>query len=235
MLIDAKASAPSTTLRFLPPPFSDVGPLGAVDRSVAVLANGKESMAVSSAPARLGRYLVKLGQALVVEPAHTAFLDTRLGASLFPAVIDSVGFGIEDAEKERLEFRLRAAFDTDPLEDGISHPAERIVREALQAVDDRSRIFACLRALSVDAEHPGFSASVLRCLSRWRLGTSAWRAEIVRSALAADDVEMRDAAVQAAESWGGPEMRDVLRSHVEVEPTSWLRAYLQDVVEDLGE
>ena len=233
MLVDSEASTPSTTLQFLPPPFSDVEPSGAVDRSVVVLANGKESMAVSSDPARLGRYLVKLGRELVVEPAHTAFLDTLLGASLFPAVIDRVGFGIEDPEKERLEFRLRTAFDADPLEDGISHPAEQIVREALQSGDDRSRIFAFLRALSVDAEHPGLSASVLRCLSRWRFGTPAWRAGIVRSALAADDVEMRDAAVQAAESWGGPEMRDVLRSHVETTP--WLRAYLQDVVEDLGE
>ena len=109
MLIDAKASAPSATLRFLPPPFWDVEPLGALDTSVAVLANGKESMAVSSAPAHLGRQLFRLGQALVVEPAHRAFLDTLLGASLFPAVIDSVGFGIEEAEKERLEFRLRTS------------------------------------------------------------------------------------------------------------------------------
>ena len=233
MLIDAKATAPSATLRFLPPPFSDVEPLGAVDRSVAVLANGKESMAVSSAPAHLGRQLFRLGQALVVEPAHTAYLDTLLGASLFPAVIDSVGFGIDEAEKERLEFRLRTAFDADPLEDGVSHPAERIVREALQSADDGSPIFAILRALSADAEHPGLSASVLRCLSRWRPGTPAWRAGIVRSVLAADDVEMRDAAVQAAESWGGPEMRHVLRSHVETTP--WLRVYLQEVVEDLGE
>lgn len=232
MLIDSEASAPSTTPQFLPPSFLDVEPSGAVDRSVVMLANGKESMAVSSDPARLGRYLVELGRELVVEPAHTAFLGTTLRTSLFPAVIDRVGFSIEDPEKERLEFRLRTAFDADPLEDGVSHPAEHIIGESLQSVD-RSRIFACLRALSVDAEHPGLSASVLRCLSRWRLGTSTWRAGIVRSALAADDVEMRDAAVQAAESWGGPEMRDMLRSHVEA--VSWLRAYIQDVVEDLGE
>ena len=106
----------------------------------------------------------------------------------------------------------------------------RLLGEALQLVD-RSLILRCLRELSVDVEHPGLSASVLRCLSRSRPGTAAWRAVVVRGALGAGDVEMRDAAVQAAESWGGAEMRDVLQRHVE--GVSWLRAYIQDVVDDL--
>ena len=42
---------------------------------------------------------------------------------------------------------------------------------------------------------------------------------------------MRDAAVQAAESWGDLGMREVLSSHTEAVP--WLRAYIEDVVEDL--
>ena len=131
---------------------------------------------------------------------------------------------------KRLEFGLKAAFYAEPLEDGINHPAEEIIGEALRSVD-RSHILVWLKALSVDIEHPGLSASVLRCLSRRRSGTSAWRAGVVRAALDVADVEMRDAAVQAAESWGGTDMRDVLRGHVE--EVSWLRAYIQDVVDDL--
>ena len=234
MLVDCEASIPTRRRQFNSLSFWDVEPSGAVDvdGSVGLLANGRESMPVSPDPARLARYLVELGGELVVEPVDTPFYETILRVSLFPAVIDTVGFAIEGPEKERLEFRLRVAFDAEPLEDGINHPAEQIIGEALQSVD-RSHTLACLRALSVDADHPGLSASVLRCLSRSRPGTSAWRAGIVRSALGAEDVEMRDAAVQAAESWGGAEMRDVLRRHNEV--ISWLRTYIRDVVDDLEE
>ncbi len=42
---------------------------------------------------------------------------------------------------------------------------------------------------------------------------------------------MRDAAVQAAESWGG-DLADILRTHHEPEP--WLREYIRDVISDLG-
>ena len=105
------------------------------------------------------------------------------------------------------------AFEAEPLEDGIDHPAERIIDDALRSVHGR-RVLAWFRALSVDVERPGLAASILRCLGRRRPGTSAWRVEIVRSALAADDVEMRDAAVQAAESWGDPgNTRGALEPH----------------------
>ncbi|MCY4515102.1 MAG: hypothetical protein OXC69_08215 [Candidatus Tectomicrobia bacterium] len=194
------------------------------------MADGKDSMPVSSDSARLARRVVEIWRKLIAERADTSFHETIPGASLFPAVIDTVGFTIECAEKERLEFGLKAAFDIEPLEDGINHPAEQILEEALRSVD-RSHILACLEALSVDAERPGFSASVLRCLSRLQPGTSAWRTGIVRAALGADDVEMRDAAVQAAESWGGAEIREVLRKHVEA--VSWLRAYVEGVADDL--
>ena len=55
----------------------------------------------------------------------------------------------------------------------------------------------------------------------------------MRDALALDDVEIRDAAVQAAELWGDREILLVLKSHSE--PESWLRDYIFDVIDDLGE
>ena len=124
------------------------------------------------------------------------------------------------------------AFDADPLEDGIDHHAERIIDDALRSGGGR-RIFAWLRECSLDAGDPGFAANVLRCLGRRRPETSAWRAGVVCSALAANDVEMRDAAVQAAEAWGDPEMLEALERHTEA--VSWLRTYIRDVVEDLRE
>ena len=57
-------------------------------------------------------------------------------------------------------------------------------------------------------------------------------ADVIRAREAKmDDVEMRDAAVQAAESWGGREVVDVLMSHDEPEP--WLRECIPEIIDDL--
>lgn len=47
---------------------------------------------------------------------------------------DSVGkqqVPVEDREQARLAFRLRAAFEADPLEDGMYHAAEQIIRDVI--------------------------------------------------------------------------------------------------------
>ena len=149
---------------------------------------------------------------------------------------DSVGkqqMSVEDRERARLAFRLRAAFEADPLEDGMYHPAEQIIEKALRSRESQ-RVLVWLRDLSLDAARPGFSAEILRCLGRQtHPGTSAWRTGLVRDALAMNDIEIRDAAVQAAEGWGGQDMRRVLKSHSEPEP--WLRDCIRDVIDDLEE
>ena len=140
---------------------------------------------------------------------------------------------IEDREQERLATRLHATFEADSLENGIDHPAEQIIERALRTTEGQ-RVLEWLRALSLDAEHPSFAASVLRCMGRQiHAGTALWRARLVRDGLALDDVEIRDAAVQAAESWADPEILEVLKSHDEPQP--WLRDYILGVIDDLGE
>lgn len=61
----------------------------------------------------------------------------------------------------------------------------------------------------------------------------AWRIELIRSALDIGDAEIRDAAVQASETWSSDAVRRVLEAHEEMLP--WLRDYIRDVVEDLEE
>ena len=140
---------------------------------------------------------------------------------------------VEDQERERLANRLWAAFDADPLEDGMFHPAEEIIGEALRSTEDKP-VLNWFRTFSLDAERPSFAASVLRCLGRQMpMGTDSWRAELVRDGLSMEDVEIRDAAVQAAESWGDRNLADVMKAHSEAEP--WLREYIKDVISDLGE
>ncbi len=159
----------------------------------------------------------------------------------FPAFMESPGLRpaseerslVERRERERFAASLRSVFETDPLEDGVTHPAEEIIGGALRSTDGR-RVLGWLESFSRDAAQPDFAASVLRCLGRQeRPGEPPWRAEVVETALDSDDVRIRDAAVQAAESWGGPDMRDILRAHSE--SARWLRDHIRDVVVDLGE
>ena len=114
---------------------------------------------------------------------------------------------VEDRKQDRLAAELWAALEADPFEDGMRHPAEEIIEEALRSRESQ-RVLEWLKDLSLDTTHPSFSAEVLRCLGRQtHPGTASWRAGLVRDGLAVDDVEMRDAAVRAAEWWGDPDMQ----------------------------
>lgn len=133
----------------------------------------------------------------------------------------------------RLERRLQDAFERQPLEDGIDHAAEDIIREALQTPYPHVAL-EWLRSFALDPKNPVFAASTLRCLGRVEdLGALIWRTELVRAGLKMDNIEMRDAAIQAAENWGDREMLGVLQVHAE--SNSLLRRYVEDVISDLSE
>lgn len=134
-------------------------------------------------------------------------------------------------KQERLAHRLRGAFEIEPFEDGMDHPADQIIENALHSSGSQD-ILDWLSAFSLDTERPSFASSVLRCLGRQtHIGTPAWCAGLVRDALATDDIEIRDAAVQAAESWGEKEVVDVLKLHND--PESWFQAYILKIIDDL--
>lgn len=205
------------------------------------LAMGKDSLAISSDAASLQKSVMELARRLVIDRALVGPTDALMVTGLFPMHVDRGGFEkamtlqalVEDREQERLAIMLRAAFETEPFEDGMDHPADQIIENALRSTEDQ-RIFDWFSAFSLDAKHPSFASSVLRCLGRQtHIGTAAWRAGLVRNALAMGDIEIRDAAVQAAESWGGQEIVDVLMSHNE--PEQWLRECIPEIIDDLRE
>lgn len=137
----------------------------------------------------------------------------------------------ESSAWTRLESALHASFETDPLEDGMSHPAEVILGQALRTREGPS-ILIWLREICLNSAQPSFAASIFRCVGRLTVpGADVWRAGLVRDGLAMNDLEIRDAAVQVAESWGDPGLYDVLKSHSE--PVAWLRDYIFDVIDDL--
>ena len=126
---------------------------------------------------------------------------------------------------------LSAAFEAQPVEDGVGHPAEQILERALNT-GEQAAVLDVVAALCVDTARPGLSAATLRCLGRLtNPGSSGWRAALVRGALAHYDVEVREAAVQAVESWDGTDLIDLLQVHREGEP--WLAEYVREVTQDL--
>ena len=134
--------------------------------------------------------------------------------------------------RDRLDTMLSAAFEGEPVEDGVAHPAEYILERALHT-GDQSTMLGIVAALCSDTARPGFSAATLRCLGRLTPpGSSAWRSAVVRGALAHSEVELRDAAVQAVESWGDRNLIDVLRAHREAE--AWLAEYIMEVTGAAG-
>lgn len=140
---------------------------------------------------------------------------------------------VDHRERERLFSRLLCSFEEEAVEDGMYHPAEDIIEDALSS-ERGQHVMAWLADFSKDTNRAAFAASVLRCLGRHEsAGTETWRIQLIRTGLATDDVEIRDAAVQAAESWGDSGLIDVLEAHPEPEP--WLRQYICDVIGDLKE
>ena len=142
-------------------------------------------------------------------------------------------FPLEIRETKRLADKLRAAFEEEPFENGMHHPAVETVTDALMGTE-KPKVLTGLEEFSLDSSRASLAASVLRCLGRQKHpGTESWRAGLVRDGLVARDVFIRDAAVQAAELWGNRGIRTIRLAHSESEP--WLRDYVRDVVASLGE
>ena len=203
----------------------------------------ENSLGISWDATQLRRAIMELDYYLYsIEDGAYALLSTWLGEKLFFPALEDVDYSWQtDAKKSsfvesrqaQLLYRLHAAFESEPFEDGMDHPAEQIIKRALQSSENQ-QVFDWFENFSLDMEHPSFAASILRCLGRQtNLGTSSWRARLVRKTLAVGNVEIRDAAVQATESWNDPELVEILRSHNEIEP--WLYEYILSVINDLGE
>ena len=138
----------------------------------------------------------------------------------------------EERGRQQFRDRLHASFDAEPFEDGMSHPAEQLISEALES-RNASAVLRWIRSICLDSSNPAFAAAVFLCVARQpEVGTAQWRAGLVRGGLGVDDVEVRDAAIQAAEYWGDSGLRPILSAHTE--PIGWLDEYRRGVMDDLG-
>jgi hypothetical protein len=126
--------------------------------------------------------------------------------------------------------RIRAALEAEPVEDGYTHPAETDLAEMTRNWGQVTRDW--LSGVIAEGGWPrSLAAGLLRLLGRQRIFTGAWRLRVIQLALSSPAIELRDAGVQAAESWGDPAAVGVLQAHAE--PCAWLADYIERVIRDL--
>ncbi len=65
----------------------------------------------------------------------------------------------------RLKDSLYASFEAEPLEDGMDHSAEEIIKEAMK-FPDYVGVLDWFHSACLDVDTPAFSSSLLRCLGR---------------------------------------------------------------------
>ena len=120
--------------------------------------------------------------------------------------------------------------EAEPVEDGYTHPPEVALAEMIRNWGQVARDW--LSGAITDGGWPhSLAAGLLRLLGRHRIFTGAWRLRVIQLVLSSPDIELRDAGVQAAESWGDPAAVGVLRAHAE--PCGWLADYIERVIKDL--
>ena len=206
----------------------EIGVESSATKIGAGVPRGKSSLAVARGPARTNCIILSVLNEVYENTQIVGILEHLRSVRRFRSLID-VKTSDQEGKRE-LQDKLSLSLEETPFEDGINHPAESIIDRALKSTDEQT-LCTWLKEFVLDVDHPTFASEVLRCLSRTEIGSTAWRTKVVQECLAKGDIQMRDAAVQAAESWGGSHFCRVLRDHVET--LSWLRDYLEEVVKDL--
>jgi hypothetical protein len=117
-----------------------------------------------------------------------------------------------------------------PVENGFTHPAEKILMEAL--ANQEEDVIRWIESILED-KNPYLVASVISCLGRvTEKSHPAWAINIVGEALEHSNVAVRDAAAQVLESWETPQVLGLLSKHKEKVP--WLQEYIGKIVIQLS-
>ncbi len=131
-----------------------------------------------------------------------------------------------ETESESLD-AIHRAIERQPVEDGDSHPAEELVADHIERFDGGGLVE---HALSGDGST--HAPELIRLMGRTPEIAPDLRRLIVGRGLASGDLAVRDASIQAVETWEDPSLIALIRAHRD--PVGWLAEYAEMVVRDLG-
>jgi hypothetical protein len=123
---------------------------------------------------------------------------------------------------------LASLVDTEPVEDGVRHSAEPKLADYIE----RHGVNTLVSQALGQALRASRAAAFLRLLGRIAAVDEESRKDLVERGLQSASVEVRDAAVQAAESWGSASLVPLLKAHHD--PVPWLADYAERVARDLS-
>ncbi len=144
-------------------------------------------------------------------------------------------FGLAQIDQQYIRFRskLIATLLDEPIEDGVAHPGEGLIDEALRAGSSNCQDWLSRVLVEHYPTRPSLCASIVRCIGRLDYDRlRGWGMRVIDDALRNRDVEVREAAIRALEAWGGPVAIEMLRRHKDGE--AWLNEYVQQVIVDLS-
>ena len=131
-----------------------------------------------------------------------------------------------------LKRRLRNSISEEPIEEGVSHPAEQILMDALTNHPREASGWISQIYQTHFSEGYAFSSGILRCIGRLNAeSVSQFGLPMVRQGLKHPHSEVRDSAVRALEHWGGSGAIEILSTHVDEE--AWINDYIARVIKDL--
>jgi hypothetical protein len=125
---------------------------------------------------------------------------------------------------------LYRTLQQEPVIDGFNHPGQPILVKVFENYPNAAAQW--IQDHIARPSRPSTAADVLKLLCRFKPHTPVWRRDIVAAALESTSVEVRDAAIQAVESWAEPELLALLRVHSDTGP--WLADYAAQIIRDIG-
>jgi hypothetical protein len=137
--------------------------------------------------------------------------------------------------QKEVEKELFALFESEQIEDGYSHPAEKFIESVCRKY--RAVAGTLFQGIYLkNIKRAAFIACLLRSVGRLKNELVApWGMVLAISGLSHYSVEVRDAAVRVLEMWGGNESLSVLKIYADIETVAWLKAYIEQVIRDLSE
>lgn len=177
------------------------------------------------------RKMVALAAGLTAAVVFTT--DTAIAQS-FPrerlAIPVTASLDEHGAERARLSppAVLLASIKSESVEDGRQHPAESALADFVRQHGGDSFFDEMFDKPRTNGE---LTVTLLRLFGRMHTFDTGFRQRLLTAGLASDDIQVRDAAVTAAEEWADPSTIALLERHVEKSP--WLSDYITRVVRDL--
>lgn len=110
----------------------------------------------------------------------------------------------------------------------MTHPCERDLASYIELFGEIGVDLLLMKALLAGA---ATYADMIKVLSHSPLVSLEHRRFIVSMGLTNEDIQVRDAAITAAENWEGADLADILAAHNEKE--DWLREYMERVIVNL--